>query len=73
MRNIIMIVSSFLVLSLVGCQLEDGVEAEVNKETIVNDEVITNYDGEQAPTYDVVYTLDEVLALTFDRILPKKN
>lgn len=37
------------------------------------DAVIEKYDGEPVNTYDVVYTLDEVLTLTFDGILAKEE
>lgn len=35
--------------------------------------MIKPFDGEPVQTYEVAYTLDEVLSLTFDRILPKKE
>ncbi|SOC39145.1 polysaccharide deacetylase family protein [Salinicoccus kekensis] len=37
------------------------------------DVVVEEYDGAPADTYDVVYTLDEVLALTFDGIQSKEE
>src|SRR5690625_1900238 len=37
------------------------------------DVVIEEYDGAPADTYDVVYTLDEVMALTVDGILSKEE
>src|SRR5690625_5010602 len=79
MRNtILLVINSFLVLLLVGCGSQDKiVEAETETDTdsnaIIEDYIIEEYDGEPLKTYDVVYTLDEVLSLTFDRILPKEQ
>lgn len=73
MRNIIIIFSSFLLLGLTGCQHEESVDVKVDSHEIVNDEIVKTFEGETVKTYDVIYTLDEVLSLTFDQILPKEE
>jgi len=75
MRKIVLIIlSSIVLVGLIGCQTqEETADAKVLDEEVQKDVVVEKYDGEPLNTYDVIYTLDEVLSLTFDRVLPKKE
>jgi|SRR5699024_527550 len=84
-------ISSFVVLSLLGCQYDDlvdgnkvsddinageivaGVHDQVDQTKVIVDETIEVFKGDPVKTYDVIYTLNEVLSLTFDRILSKED
>ena len=56
----------------VASESDDTEKARETEET-VTDFVVETYEGVPANTYDVIYTLEEALSLTFDRILPKKE
>jgi peptidoglycan/xylan/chitin deacetylase (PgdA/CDA1 family) len=74
------ILTSTFLLFLIGCE-EETVSSEEDEKVVASNEVsqeakdvvIEEYDGEPVDTYDVIYTLDEVLSLTFDRVLSKEE
>lgn len=70
---IVLLIHSLAVLLFISCSSKD-LEADtemIEVEASSEDYVIEEYNGDPVKTYDVIYTLDEVLSLTFDRILPK--
>lgn len=76
MRKVILI--SIISLVLTGCVNEvtssvEQAEAVDSVEIETKDVVIEEYDGDPVDTHDVIYTLNEVMTLTFDRILPKEE
>jgi len=67
---------------LIGCEKDTGLteataeiksDETVQTEDGVQDFIIEQFEGTPVNTYDVIYTLDEIISLTFDRILPKNE
>lgn len=70
----LIILTTMFLFVLLGCEEETVVSEEAEEvDQEAKDVIIEEYDGEPVDTYDVVYTLDEVLSLTFDRVLPKEE
>ena len=78
MRKIVLFILSSVFLVLMGCQTDDeSIDAvsadESEEESVLEDITIEKFTGEPVETYDVIYILDKVMSLTFDRVLPKKD
>lgn len=71
MRKVfILLFASLILFFLTGCGKEEPAaeSALTQKEAFPAD-----YEGSPVPSYDVIYTLDKIMSLTFDQLLPEEE